>query len=158
MSIVAPTSALAMRTPSAPMACVPMQPVLPCRARSRAREGLIPTDSAAGLAHAHRQVLAGHGMAAVLRWGDKVLALAERHKVLTVTSLMLSTLGGAYSALGDISIARSLQAEVLAHYQYRVAIGLGDVGLAKRCQFFVAWSVIQRRDYDHATRILLGLG
>jgi len=96
-------------------------------------------------------------MASVLNWGDKILGLAERHKVLTVSSLMLSTLGGAYSALGDVSIARSLQAEALAHYQYRVAMSLGDAGLAKRCQFFVAWSIIQRRDFDHATRILVGL-
>jgi hypothetical protein len=69
---------------------------------------------------------------------------------LSEISLWISTLGGAYSALGDASLERAAEAERLAIRQYRVARALGDPGLAARCQLFVAWSWMQRGDYGNA--------
>ena len=51
----------------------------------------------------------------------------------------------------------NMQAEGLAHQQYRVAMRLGDLALARRCQFFVIWSTIQRREFAAAMPMLICL-
>ena len=59
------------------------------------------------------QLPRGYGMEAAVQWSNKMMYLVHRFKHLTATTLMISTLGGAYSALGDQSFSRSLQVGLL---------------------------------------------
>eukprot|EP00037_Helgoeca_nana_P034092 m.420522 g.420522 ORF g.420522 m.420522 type:complete len:177 (-) comp32576_c0_seq1:1197-1727(-) len=89
-----------------------------------------------------------------IRWSRVLIGYETRVSKLRVATLWFSTLGGAYSALGDARQSHSLKALQLAQIQLRLATALGDDGLAARCRLFVAWSKIQAGDLVAAATIV----
>ncbi len=77
-------------------------------------------------------------------WMGRLVGMAVRQHGLTALSNWISTLGGAYAALGDDSRTHAEGAERMAIQQFHVARKLDDAALAARCLVFVALSLIQR--------------
>ena len=123
----------------------------------------ISPSSASALVPPRRMVFAvrvrgiAQSMGGAVQWSDITMAALQRHIRLGTISLWISTLGGAYSALGDHSPLHAAEAELLAIKQYRVAIALGDPSLAGRCKLFVAWSYSQRGAYAAAEMAIASL-
>jgi hypothetical protein len=78
---------------------------------------------------------------AAARAFDRVLA---RAMALTQLSLWLTTIGGAYSALGMQSVTAACSAERNAWHQVAVARAIGDRSLEARCLLHVAFSALQQ--------------
>ena len=53
----------------------------------------------------------------------------------------------AHSQLGDIHSDHAVKARQMAFVQQRIAIAMGNAGLAARCSMFVVWSDLQRGRY-----------
>ncbi|XP_015773529.1 PREDICTED: uncharacterized protein F58A4.6-like [Acropora digitifera] len=66
----------------------------------------------------------------------------------------LSTLGGAYSAMGEYINSYSEKAGQISYQQLLVAIRLGNPILAAQCKVFAALSLIQRGKFKLAARII----
>jgi len=66
----------------------------------------------------------------------------------------LSTLGGAYSALGDYHLRFANVAGKISSRQFEIALRLGDPFMAVRCYLFVALSLIQKERFKKASRIV----
>ena len=77
-------------------------------------------------------------------WSSRLQSCLARVVQLRGISAWVSTLGGAFSALGDIRPAHAQRAKVLACQHYHIARRLGDSGLAERCLFFVALATLQQ--------------
>uniref|UniRef100_A0A182JQJ2 Cohesin loading complex subunit SCC4 homolog n=1 Tax=Anopheles christyi TaxID=43041 RepID=A0A182JQJ2_9DIPT len=73
-----------------------------------------------------------------------------------LTELMawLSTLGGAFSALGDYQHACADTAGKISLHQMKLAFRLGDPSLVARCQLYFAISLIQRGEFATAKHII----
>lgn len=91
-------------------------------------------------------------------WGLRLARMLHRDRELRALSLWISTLGGAYSALGDNNLMFAEEAEALANRQRRVALALDDPGLARTCEIFVAFAAIQQKDFVRAARIIEASG
>ena len=66
----------------------------------------------------------------------------------------LSTLGGAFSALGDYYEDRSTIASKISIHQIRLAYKFGDPSLIARCKLFLSISFIQQHRFKLARRII----
>lgn len=66
----------------------------------------------------------------------------------------LSTLGGAYSALGDYFEECAETAAKISVNQFRLALRLRDPQIAARCRLYLALSLIQRKHFRRAQRII----
>lgn len=66
----------------------------------------------------------------------------------------LSTLGGAFSALGDYSINFAEIAGKISLNQLYLAFRLGDPTVISRCRLFFSLSLIQRQYFKLAKRIV----
>lgn len=67
----------------------------------------------------------------------------------------LSTLGGAFSALGDNSVNCAEIAGKISFHQLELAFRLQDPGIVARCRLYFSLSLIQRKHYKLAKRIIL---
>uniref|UniRef100_A0A182PSG5 Uncharacterized protein n=1 Tax=Anopheles epiroticus TaxID=199890 RepID=A0A182PSG5_9DIPT len=77
-------------------------------------------------------------------------------ELIELTELMawLSTLGGAFSALGDYQLACADTAGRISLHQMKLAFRLGDPSLVARCQLYLAISLIQRAEFATAKQII----
>uniref|UniRef100_A0A182J4F0 Uncharacterized protein n=1 Tax=Anopheles atroparvus TaxID=41427 RepID=A0A182J4F0_ANOAO len=77
-------------------------------------------------------------------------------ELLELTELMawLSTLGGAFSALGDYQQACAETAGKISIHQMKLAFRLGDPALVARCQLYLAISLIQKAEFAAAKQIV----
>lgn len=66
----------------------------------------------------------------------------------------LSTLGGAFSALGDYFETKADIAGKISMQQMKLAVRLGDPGIISRCLLFLSISLIQKHRFRVAKRII----
>lgn len=66
----------------------------------------------------------------------------------------LSTLGGAFSALGDYFVNSALVAGKISYHQLVLAMRMGDPTIASRCKLYFSLSLIQRRKFKLARKII----
>lgn len=66
----------------------------------------------------------------------------------------LSTLGGAFSALGDYFEKSSEIAGKISMQQMRLALRLDDPGVISRCLLYLSISLIQKHQFKTAQRII----
>lgn len=67
----------------------------------------------------------------------------------------LSTLGGAFSALGDYFPSCAETAGKISLYQFRLALRMGDPLIESRCKLYFSLSLIQKKKYRWAKKIIL---
>ncbi|XP_071448392.1 uncharacterized protein [Hetaerina americana] len=87
-------------------------------------------------------------------WGRRMECLACERMVLSVTMSWLSTLGGAFSALGDARTDCAGVAARISVHQFKIAIRLGDLQTVARCKLYLALSLIQRGKLKIARKII----
>lgn len=66
----------------------------------------------------------------------------------------LSTLGGAFSALGDYFSNCALIAGKISVHQLQLALRLNDPNIVTRCRLYFSLSLIQRKYFKFAKRII----
>lgn len=66
----------------------------------------------------------------------------------------LSTLGGAFSALGDYFSNCALMAGKISVHQLQLALRLNDPNIVTRCRLYFSLSLIQRKYFQLARRII----
>jgi len=66
----------------------------------------------------------------------------------------LSTLGGAFSALGDVCSSWAEEAAQISLKQLKIALKLGDPLIESRCRLYMAISLIQRGRLKDARRMV----
>ncbi|XP_022085660.1 uncharacterized protein LOC110976579 [Acanthaster planci] len=79
-----------------------------------------------------------------IRWSDRMLPQWIRRVQMEEAFSWLSTLGGAYSSLGDNMYNCALEAGRVALRQLYLAECLGDAMLRSRCLLYIALSLMQR--------------
>lgn len=67
----------------------------------------------------------------------------------------LSTLGGAFSALGDFFDQAAERAGRISFYQLKLAIKSGDPSIIARSKLYYSISLIQKGNFREAKRIIL---
>ncbi|GLV38481.1 uncharacterized protein CBL_12968 [Carabus blaptoides fortunei] len=87
-------------------------------------------------------------------WNDRTTHIAWERLELDHCLSWLSTLGGAFSALGDYFSNCALMAGKISFHQLKLAIRLGDPTVASRCKLFLSLSLIQRGYFRLAKKII----
>ncbi|KAJ7337724.1 hypothetical protein OS493_007876 [Desmophyllum pertusum] len=89
-----------------------------------------------------------------LRWCKRLLVDLVEYMQLQDVMAWLSTLGGAYSAMGDHLYSYSEKAGQISQHQFIVATRLGNPVLAAQCKVFAALSLMQQGKLKLASRII----
>uniref|UniRef100_A0A182VR49 Uncharacterized protein n=1 Tax=Anopheles minimus TaxID=112268 RepID=A0A182VR49_9DIPT len=87
-------------------------------------------------------------------WGERAVHMMWELVELTELMAWLSTLGGAFSALGNYQPACADTAGKISMHQMKLAFRLGDPALVARCQLYLAISLIQRAEFAAAKQII----
>ncbi|XP_053681340.1 uncharacterized protein F58A4.6 [Anopheles nili] len=87
-------------------------------------------------------------------WGERAVRMLWEFIELTELMAWLSTLGGAFSALGDYQLACADTAGKISIHQMKLAFRLGDPSLIARCKLYLAISLIQRTEFAAAKQII----
>uniref|UniRef100_A0AAG5CZI8 Uncharacterized protein n=1 Tax=Anopheles atroparvus TaxID=41427 RepID=A0AAG5CZI8_ANOAO len=87
-------------------------------------------------------------------WGERAVRMLWELLELTELMAWLSTLGGAFSALGDYQQACAETAGKISIHQMKLAFRLGDPALVARCQLYLAISLIQKAEFAAAKQIV----
>uniref|UniRef100_A0A0A9XMN3 Uncharacterized protein F58A4.6 n=1 Tax=Lygus hesperus TaxID=30085 RepID=A0A0A9XMN3_LYGHE len=92
----------------------------------------------------------------VLDWkGNKMFEQsALERRELDHAFAWFSTLGGAFSALGDYMTDCAIMAGKISTKQFKLALRLGDPSLLARCRLYMALSLIQQRNFKLAKSII----
>ncbi|XP_030755089.1 uncharacterized protein F58A4.6 [Sitophilus oryzae] len=88
------------------------------------------------------------------RWNEHVCFLIREKCELDHALSWLSTLGGAFSALGDYFEKCADTAGKISVNQLKLAIRLGDPNIASRCRLYLSLSLIQKKKYKLAAKII----
>ncbi|XP_065217747.1 uncharacterized protein F58A4.6 [Planococcus citri] len=88
------------------------------------------------------------------KWGNILNDLCHERRELDSALAWLSTLGGAFSALGDNFEHCAIMAGRISVTQFKIAIRLGDPPTVSRCRLFYALSLIQRGSLKMARSII----
>ncbi|BES98584.1 Hypothetical protein NTJ_11400 [Nesidiocoris tenuis] len=80
---------------------------------------------------------------------------AQERRELDCAMAFFSTLGGAFSALGDSQVDCAVIAGKISAQQFRLAMRLGDPFLQSRCRLYMALSLIQLKKFKLAKRLVL---
>ncbi|CAG9860941.1 unnamed protein product [Phyllotreta striolata] len=88
-------------------------------------------------------------------WNDRVYLLVRERCELDHALSWLSTLGGAFSALGDYFTNCAEMAGRISMHQLQLALKLGDPNIAVRCRLYMSLSLIQKKRYKQAKWIVL---
>ncbi|XP_057671056.1 uncharacterized protein F58A4.6 [Diorhabda carinulata] len=88
------------------------------------------------------------------KWNDRMYYLIRERCELDHTLSWLSTLGGAFSALGDYFPNCADTAGKISFHQLKLALRLGDPSIASRCRLYLSLSLIQKKKYKQARRII----
>ncbi|VEN50070.1 unnamed protein product [Callosobruchus maculatus] len=87
-------------------------------------------------------------------WNERVYDMVREKCELDHALSWLSTLGGAFSALGDYFPSCAEIAGKISINQFKLALRLGDPTIAARCRLFLALSLIQKKRFHLARRII----
>ncbi|GJQ78150.1 hypothetical protein Trydic_g2482 [Trypoxylus dichotomus] len=88
------------------------------------------------------------------KWNERISYLIRERCEVEHALSWLSTLGGAFSALGDYFENFALVAGKISYHQLVLAIRMGDPTIASRCKLYFSLSLIQRRKFKLAKRII----
>nr|CDQ03898.1 Bm10323 [Brugia malayi] len=88
-----------------------------------------------------------------------LLNILRRNYNITVDKLekslwILSTFGGAVSAMGDYYKHFAKKAELISYNQLQLAISIGDPVLISRCKLYISISLMQTKKYRAAAKII----
>lgn len=89
-----------------------------------------------------------------IRWSNRILPLWTNRLILEDVFSWLSTLGGAYSSLGDYETRFAVQAGRLSVKQLKLAWTLGDPFLQARCMVYLAQSLMQRGFFKLSRKLI----
>ncbi|VDO68383.1 unnamed protein product [Onchocerca flexuosa] len=67
---------------------------------------------------------------------------------------ILSTFGGALSAMGDYYKHFAEKAELVSYSQLQIANNIGDPVLISRCKLYISISLMQKNRYRAAAKII----
>ncbi|XP_018326654.1 uncharacterized protein F58A4.6 [Agrilus planipennis] len=87
-------------------------------------------------------------------WNYRMEYLIRERCELENTFSWLSTLGGAFSALGDYYVNCAQIAGKISVNQFKLALRLGDESIVSRCLLFLSLSLIQQRRFKLAKHIV----
>ncbi|KAJ4448967.1 hypothetical protein ANN_00359 [Periplaneta americana] len=87
-------------------------------------------------------------------WNERVERLAIERRELDNAMSWLSTLGGAFSALGEEFKHCAEIAGRISVQQFTIAMRLGDPNTVARCKLYLALSLVQRGYFKHARQII----
>ncbi|CAG0890413.1 unnamed protein product [Darwinula stevensoni] len=85
---------------------------------------------------------------------QKIFRLVVEHAELSSLMFWLSTLGGAYSSLGETYSYCAEMAGQISQKQLKIALTQGDPITASKCKLFAALSLIQTGRFLEARRII----
>lgn len=88
------------------------------------------------------------------KWNGRVQVLVNEKCDLENAMAWLSTLGGAFSALGDTYVECAKRAGVISVQQLSIALRLGDPLTVCRCKIYLAMSLLQR-GYFRKTKCII---
>lgn len=88
------------------------------------------------------------------KWNRKVQVLVNEKCELENAMAWLSTLGGAFSALGDTYLKCAERAGAISIQQLYIALRLGDPLTVCRCKIYLAMSLLQRGYYKKTKHII----
>ncbi|XP_060534323.1 uncharacterized protein F58A4.6 [Cylas formicarius] len=89
------------------------------------------------------------------KWNYRLYCLVREKCELDHALSWLSTLGGAFSALGDYFERCAETAGKISVNQLRLALRLGDASIVARCRLYLSLSLIQMKRFKAARRIIL---
>ncbi|KAI4454908.1 hypothetical protein MML48_9g00002217 [Holotrichia oblita] len=87
------------------------------------------------------------------KWNEILNYLVREKCELEHALSWLSTLGGAFSALGDYFASSALVGKI-SYHQLVLAIRMGDPTIASRCKLYFSLSLIQRHKFKLARKII----
>lgn len=87
-------------------------------------------------------------------WNERLSYLVRERCELDHVLSWLSTLGGAFSALGDYFEKCAETAGRISIRQLKLAYRLGDPSIASRCRLYYSLSLIQKKKFKLAARIV----
>ncbi|KAK4878186.1 hypothetical protein RN001_010692 [Aquatica leii] len=88
------------------------------------------------------------------KWNYRMDYLVRERCELEHTLSWLSTLGGAFSALGDYFVNCAETAGKISLNQLKLAVRLNDPNIVSRCRLYLSLSLIQRRRFKLARSIV----
>ncbi|KAF7267470.1 hypothetical protein GWI33_019303 [Rhynchophorus ferrugineus] len=88
------------------------------------------------------------------RWNERVYFLVRERCELDHALSWLSTLGGAFSALGDYFQGCAETAGKISVHQLQLAVRLGDPTIASRCRLYLSLSLIQKKKFKVAVKVI----
>jgi hypothetical protein len=108
------------------------------------------------VAHAELEVKLKRPRAEVLdsAWNWRIVCMINERRELEFTMAWLSTLGGAFSSLGDYYVQCAETAGKISCRQMKIALRLGDPITVSRCKVYLAISCLQRGYTVLARRIV----
>jgi hypothetical protein len=92
-----------------------------------------------------------------MAWNRRISYLVTGRFRLEESLAWLSTLGGAYSCLGEIDLSCALRAGEISVKQLQLACVSGDPGLMARCALYRVYSLCQR-EMKREARVLIKEG
>ncbi|XP_062553883.1 uncharacterized protein F58A4.6 [Armigeres subalbatus] len=87
-------------------------------------------------------------------WGERANQMMWERIELDEMMSWLSTLGGAFSALGDYKLTCADTAGRISVQQMKLAIRLGEPSVIARCRLYMAIALIQRYEFAAAKHIV----
>lgn len=88
------------------------------------------------------------------KWNDRMEVLVYERCELENAMAWLSTLGGAFSALGDYFTDYAEKAGLISKQQFSLALRLGDPLTICRCKIYLAMSLLQRGYHRKAKKMI----
>ncbi|XP_065092671.1 uncharacterized protein F58A4.6 [Ochlerotatus camptorhynchus] len=87
-------------------------------------------------------------------WGERANRMIWERIELDEMMSWLSTLGGAFSALGDYKLACADIAGRISVQQMKLAVRLGEPSVIARCRLYMAIAMIQKYDFAGSKQIV----
>ncbi|KAG8034114.1 hypothetical protein G9C98_004567 [Cotesia typhae] len=81
-------------------------------------------------------------------WNDIITSMVLERREISYAMSWLSTLGGAFSAMGDQFCHCAKIAGNISIHQFKLAMRLGDPSVIACCELYVCLSLIQQQKYD----------
>ncbi|KAK0089261.1 hypothetical protein PV325_008201 [Microctonus aethiopoides] len=88
------------------------------------------------------------------RWSEKMNLMAMERREIDYAMSWLSTLGGAFSAMGEQFDYCAKIAGDISIKQFKLALRLGDPLLVARCQLYASLSLIQQEKFEIPRKLI----
>ncbi|VDN03935.1 unnamed protein product [Thelazia callipaeda] len=115
------------------------------------KSGVVPDDRVVYLVIRFRDPLVSE---IDYNWNYRICTLCSRFLHLEKMLWVLSTFGGALSAMGDYYKHFAERAERVSYNQMRLALDIGDPVLVSRCKLYISISFMQRNKCRTAAKII----